>query len=217
MAKNARVDAYLRQMAQRRMIGAALLVGAIVSYAGGYVFSRSGDVILEKQARSSDFKLQKATGLKDRQGPLPDSYLGGVKYDIETKRKGQVLYIELEQAASRTQQRQTTRSITVELLETGVDPKNQAKGKGEKSVYSFMAKEPMEFDGSSVDNATFAFHMTVKDPKQYGLMVRVADSAAVWGTLNVQVKTVTASALPFYWGGGLMFVIGLVFTWLGRV
>ncbi len=216
--KDAQVDAYLDKLAQRRMAGAAVLIGAVLSLTTGYFVSHSGDTVLREKIEPTDLKLQKATGQKDEKGnPLPDSYVGGKKLDLDLEKaqSNQVVYVELYQDPGRTKTTNRTRNVTVELLEPGVDEKT--KKAGEKPVYAATPREPFIFEDGDLNEESFSFHMTVKEPKKYGLLIRVSDDVAEWGKLDVWVKTVRASALPFYWGGAAMFLIGLIFTWLGRV
>ena len=215
MARRAEVQEYLRKMAGRRMAGAALMIGTVLSLTTGYFMSHSGTSMLKERLRSDDFNLKHEKSPKDEKGrTLPAAYLGGKKFDLTTTKPNQVLLIELTQSPGPATINRT-RNPTIEVLETATDEKT---GKtGEKPVYATMPDEPFVVEDGSGSNLSFRFHMTVKEPKTYGLLLRVSDDQAQWGPLDLSVKTVRASALPFYWGGAIMFLIGMVCTWLGRV
>jgi len=215
MARRAEVQEYLQKMASRRMAGAALLIGAVLSVTTGYFTSHSGTLVLKEQLQSVDFDLKYEKSPKDAKGRvLPSAYLGGKKFDLETTKPNQVLLVELTQSPGPGTINRT-RNPTVEVLETGTDEKTGQTG--EKPVYAAMPNEPFVVEDGSGSNLSFRFHMTVKEPKKYGLLLRVSDDQAQWGPLDLSVKAVRGSALPFYGGGAIMFLIGMVCTWLGRV
>ena len=191
-----------------------MLIGAVLSMTTGYFTSHSGTSLLKERIESTDFDLKHEKSPKDAKGrALPPAWLGGKKFDLETTKPNQVLLVELTQSPGPATVNRT-RNPTVEVLETGTDEKT---GKtGEKPVYAAMPDEPFVVEDGSGSNLSFRFHMTVKEPKTYGLLLRVSDDQAQWGPLDLSVKAVRG-ALPFYWGGAIMFLIGMVCTWLGRV
>ena len=221
MARRAEVQEYLQKMASRRMAGAALLIGAVLSMTTGYFTSHSGTSVIKARLQSTDLDLKYEKNLKDEKGrALPAAYLGGKKFDLTTTKRNQVLLIELTQSPGPGTSNRT-RNPTVEVLETAKDEKTGQTG--EKPVYAAMPDDPFVVEDGSGSNLSFRFHMTVKEPKKYGLLLRISDDIppsgrqAQWGLLDLSVKAVRASALPFYWGGAIMFLIGMVCTWLGRV
>jgi hypothetical protein len=211
-----RVTAYLQKQNGRRMTGAVLLIGAVLSALTGYYLSHSGDTLVAAALSPTDLNLKLVTDQKDASGkPLPNMHMGGKKFDLpKAKLKpNQALLIDLQQDPGRPTSNRT-RVVTIELLEPGVD---EQKRHGEKPVYAATQRDPFVFDDGDAGDMDFRFHLTVPEPKDYGLLVRVSDDNPAWDKLSVTVKAVRGSAIPMYWGGAAMFLFGLIFTWIGRV